>query len=98
MKYGKCPKCGPHKSTHPALRFYKTSINATVPTWGTQYAACFDLAACLTNEETVKQYDVWNEYSEVVAVLGSITIHPGTRAMIPTGLILDIPVGYSVYS
>jgi dUTP pyrophosphatase len=81
----------------PALQFYKTLPAAFDPIWGTDHAACFDLKACLVAGSPVTIYSAVND-KLVVHVLsdGSLFIMPGYRAMIPTGLIFDIPLGYSV--
>ena len=55
---------------------YKINPNASVPTYGTEQSACFDLYACL---------------SDIV-----LELKAGERTLIPTGLVLDIPEGYSV--
>ena len=80
----------------PPLQFYKTTPAAFDPHWGTDHAACFDLKACLEAGTTVKIYDSGNVALEVQIVSNFLYIMPGSRVMIPTGLIFDIPVGYSV--
>lgn len=47
---------------------------ATMPTYGSEYAAGADLYACLD---------------------GEITVNPQATAVIPTGLALELPVGYA---
>jgi len=47
---------------------------ATMPTYGSEYAAGADLYACLD---------------------GEITVNPHATAVIPTGLALELPVGYA---
>lgn len=85
---------------HPDLQFFKLTPAAFEPQWGTAYAACFDLRACLELGSTVKMYDLHNVKSEITVEVTQdgpyISIAYGSRVMVPTGLILDIPVGYSV--
>lgn len=81
--------------TVPSLLFYKSSPHAFAPHWGTEHSACFDLKACLT-AETVKIFLPSNETRFVTCENNKIMIQPGERAMVPTGLIFDIPFGYSV--
>ncbi len=52
----------------------KLNPNATLPTYGSEYAAGADLYACI--DETV-------------------TINPGETHMIPTGLAMELPMGYA---
>ena len=87
---------------HPALGFYKITEHAFDPQWGTDHAACFDLRACLLVDDTVNAYTTHNEKKRKVVrrkmddERGYILIEPGERVMVPTGLIFEIPVGYSV--
>lgn len=85
---------------HPSLGFYKITPNAYEPVWGTDHAACFDLKACLVAGDTVNSYNAFNEKNRISVQEGSerpfITISPNSRVLVPTGLIFDIPVGYSV--
>lgn len=89
-------------SDHPPLRYYKINDAAVAPVWGTDHSACFDLSACLSPGEMIKGFDTTNEkfFRTVGRKLdderGYISLFPGDRIMVPTGLIFDIPVGYSV--
>jgi len=98
------------KPSHPTLQYFKILPEAFEPEWGTDHSACFDLRACLPNGTTVKLFTVRNEPQEYQIGFGwklgdepsdvvgpeSMTIRPGDRVLVPTGLILDIPFGYSV--
>ena len=85
---------------HPDLQFFKLTPAAFDTQWGTDHAACFDLRACLELGSIVKMYDLHNVKSEITVEQAEdgpyVSILYGSRIMIPTGLILDIPVGYSV--
>ena len=82
----------------PDLKFYKLAEDVVSPTWATFGSACFDLRAYLPDNASVKMYSVHNVEYRIVSTNGlyPVGILPGERAMIPTGLILDIPEGYSV--
>jgi len=95
----------------PTLKAFKTHTDAILPIWGTDHAACFDLAACLVPGQVVKGFTVSNGKFEMVVGLfaskdedvdverwqtPSIVIQSGERLLVPTGLIFDIPNGYSV--
>ena len=56
------------------MNIKKLNEKATIPTYGSEYAAGADLYACVD--------DV-------------VTIAPGETKMIPTGLAMEIPVGYA---
>ena len=84
------------------LKFYKVYPDVTGPRFGTSQSACFDLHAHFTTKD-VTVYDANNDVLQVTPVPGvtsdgrrGIHIHPGARALIPTGLIFDTPEGYSV--
>jgi dUTP pyrophosphatase len=52
----------------------KLNENATMPTYGSEYAAGADLYACVD---------------------GDVTIKPHATVVIPTGIALELPVGYA---
>lgn len=81
----------------PVLKVFKIKEESQVPSKSTQGAACFDIRACLTEGTVVKGYDFENfNETRIVSEEGIIEIEPGDRLMIPTGLIFDIPEGYSL--
>jgi dUTPase len=98
-----------HKN-HPPLQFYKIIPEAFAPVWATKHAGCFDIKACLIPGQKIKGYTEFNDKIELTVKLGSdmintsieeanyygIMITPNERILVPTGLILDIPVGYKV--
>lgn len=79
------------------LKVYKTHNEVVLPKFGTEQAACFDLAY---QPHGKSQYTGYNKYNSVftrsIQGSGSLVIMPGDRVMVPTGLIFDIPEGYSV--
>ena len=52
----------------------KLKENATMPTYGSEFAAGADLYACIDE---------------------AVTINPGETHMIPTGLAMELPMGYA---
>ena len=99
MKYIPNPNM-PTQPPHPALQFYKINPDAFDPQWGTEFAACFDLRACLTYGIPVNSYNRDNEKVPLTVLSDAtgphIVVEPKSRVMVPTGLMFDIPVGFSV--
>jgi dUTP pyrophosphatase len=90
----------------PALRYYKIHKDARPLTRGSQNAACYDVRAYFSPEgfgsREIGVYTKDNVKVNYVAFQEKLEdpiktiLNPGDRALIPTGLILDIPVGHSV--
>ena len=78
------------------LGFYKMNEDVLTPVVGSQGAACFDLHAYLADETEVKCYTSQNNKMTQTVENGELSIHPGTRYLIPTGIIFDIPKQCSV--
>ena len=80
-----------------SLKYYKIHPSAKEPFFATRGSACFDLHACLDGIERYKVHqDTLDREIERPLKNGSIQIFNMERVLIPTGLILDIPPGYSV--
>lgn len=81
------------------LKIYKTHPEVQLPKFATKQSACFDISYQAWGKGTYTGYNNVNANFERRIGAGDegvITITPGDRVMIPTGLILDIPEGYSV--
>jgi dUTP pyrophosphatase len=81
------------------LQYYKIYDDVASPAFATKDSACFDLSAYLPLNIPVKIYDKMNNVihrNPVNTGTPTLIINPWERAMIPTGLILNIPLGYSV--
>lgn len=79
------------------LGVYRIYEHAMLPTFATDGSACFDVYASLPDDSTIKVYSSnFQDYAKVPVRSDCITIYNGHRAMIPTGIIFDIPQGYSV--
>ena len=78
------------------LNVYKIKDDVEIPTYGTSLANCFDLSFQPT-EQTVKGYDKNNNpISQYVNPFGEISIYPGDRLLIPTGLIFKIERRFTI--
>lgn len=85
---------------HP-LKFYKVAPDVPDPTVGSMAAACFDLHAYIKPGAEITVYDTKNQKKKFVVGESHertdiVNIKPGERALIPTGMIFDVPVGYSL--
>jgi dUTP pyrophosphatase len=91
-------KRGPGRPPNiPKLKFWKTHPEITIPSFQTGQAACFDLALQTNGKLTYSGYNQDNKpFTRDVHAGGSIFLSSGDRIMAPTGLIMDIPEGYSV--
>jgi len=78
------------------LNIYKTHPDIVLPKFGTKQAACFDLSFQSAGKIEYSGYNAFNAQFTRLIHEGKIVLMPGDRIMIPTGLIFDIPVGYSV--
>lgn len=76
------------------MKVFKTRENATIPQYATQGSACFDIRACLTVGERIKAYTPFNKEVPIMVKKNGLAITPGTRVLIPTGLIFDIPINH----
>jgi dUTP pyrophosphatase len=80
------------------LKIYKTHPDILLPKFETQQSACFDIAYQPHGKYHVEFYNDMNKpvTRQLSSTNGTVAIIPNERALIPTGLIFDIPVGYSL--
>ena len=85
------------------LKFYRLNENAQIPVFSTKQSACFDIHASLIDGENIQYYQAISTKSvprRVALDINSsntfIQLNNMERMLIPTGLIADIPVGFSV--
>lgn len=78
------------------LRVFRTHENVNLPKFQTKESACFDLEYNNSGKTSYKGYNENNKAFERVFANAYINIFPGERVLVPTGLIFDIPLGYSV--
>ena len=85
------------KIKNETLKFYKLHPNAKDPIYATEGSACFDLHACFDGLEKYQLHqDTLNRLIEKPFKNGVLQVNNMERVMIPTGLIFDIPAGYSI--
>ena len=89
------------------LGYYPLHDSVKEPIWGTEQAACFDLYTHFEPGVVVRGYDSVNRERLYEVLTGGdirdsgntdrhILIPTQNRVLIPTGLIFDIPEGFSV--
>ena len=83
-------------SEEPVLGVFLYRKEATFPTKGDEEAACYDLYTALTEREEIVQFGEDNKPIHTHVTHGQFTLHPKSRALIPTGIKFDIPKGYEV--
>ena len=91
------------KSKTTSLKFYKLNEQAQLPVFATKQSACFDLYANLIANENVQYYGAIQTKElprrvsfDINSNRNFIQLNNMERMLIPTGLIADIPVGFSV--
>lgn len=78
-----------------ALKFFKTHAFNHLPKKQTDGSACFDLMFQGSGKSEYTGYTKNNkQFTRIMN--NQIVVQPGERVMVPTGLIMDIPNGYSV--
>jgi dUTP pyrophosphatase len=85
------------------MKVFKTCKDAKFPEYKTKDAACFDLFVCF-DKPFVEGYDKNNEeiklevktFEKLGKINKCMAIGPRCRALIPTGLIFDIPEGKTI--
>ena len=85
------------------LKFYRTNEKARLPVFSTEQSACFDLHANLVENGEIEYYQAISTKSvprrvafDINSSRAFIQLNNMERMLIPTGLIADIPVGFSV--
>ena len=91
------------KNKKTSLKFYKLNEQAQLPVFSTEQSACFDLFANLVIDQTVMYYQsvTTKQLPRKVAFdINSsrpfIQLNNMERMLIPTGLIANIPKGFSI--
>jgi dUTP pyrophosphatase len=79
------------------LQYFKINQSAVPPVYSTDQSACFDLSVCLTDGEKLTTFNEFNESTNTSNVVnGKVTLYPGDRVLLPTGMIFEIPQGHSL--
>ena len=85
------------------LNFFKLNDTVQLPTFATRESACFDICANLIDGEEIEYYQAISTKSvprriafDINSSRSFIQLNNMERMLIPTGLIADIPKGFSV--
>ena len=93
------------------LRYYKLREDVADPQFSTEGSACFDIRANFISPrsdrpaQVITVYNMANQKEQREVKMWAlpkskfgtgIELYPGERVLVPTGLIFDIPEGYSV--
>ena len=91
------------KNKITSLKFYKLNEQAQLPVFATKQSACFDLYVNLIVDENVQYYGAIQTKElprrvsfDINSNRNFIQLNNMERMLIPTGLIADIPDGFSV--
>ena len=91
------------KSKITSLKFYKTNEQAQLPVFATKQSACFDMFANLILDETVMYYNSLTTKElprrvsfDINSNRQFLQLNNMERMLIPTGLIANIPKGFSI--
>jgi dUTP pyrophosphatase len=86
------------KSSRPTLKVFRTFPNGIeLPKFATEGSACFDLAFSSYGKARYDGYSSTSgNFNRPYGQNGTIKLMPHERVMAPTGLIFEIPKGYSL--
>lgn len=77
------------------LSYKLISPFAEAPYFATSGSACMDIKACLEEGKEITYYsNTYHNSQKRIVEGGMVRFEKGDRIMIPTGMILEIPVGY----
>lgn len=78
------------------LKIYKTHPDIVLPSFSTKQSACFDVAFQSAGKSEYSGFNSFNAPFTRNFHEGKIYLNKGDRIMVPTGMIFDIPEGFSV--
>lgn len=79
------------------LNMFKMHPRIELPKFATAQSACFDLSYQAWGKIDYTGYNRYNAgFVRAIAQDGRLVLMPGDRILVPTGLIFDIPEGYSI--
>ena len=82
------------------LKIFRMAEDVILPKFATEGSACFDINCYIPHGQGIKTSSLLNQPITRASVQGSFDLHPGYRALIPTGLCFDIPENHvlKIYS
>ena len=80
------------------VKYFKLDNAVADLEYATELSACFDLRAWLPNNDNVEivKYTAWGDQWGSSVINDELWIGQDERVLIPTGIIFDIPFGYSM--
>jgi dUTP pyrophosphatase len=91
------PRKNPREGQPLVLKVFLTHREAKVPKFSTEGSACFDIAFCPYGKTEYSGFlDRNSKFTRNFHHTGGLYVNVGERVMVPTGLIFEIPEGYSV--
>lgn len=78
------------------LHVWKLWEEANLPTYASEWAACFDIYASLRSGDQVTVYDEKNEKIKRPIVNRTVALFKRERMLIPTGLVFDLEENQSL--
>jgi len=78
------------------LKVYRVHTHAHMPLQATEQSACWDISACLTDGDRLTVIDEYNNTRRAMVTNQCVQLYGQERMLVPTGLIFDIPPGYSL--
>lgn len=79
-----------------SLKIYKLHPDVVIPKHATEESACFDLSFCSSGKSEYTGYNSFNSTFTRKFSDKRMVIMPGDRVLVPTGIIFDIPEGWSL--
>ena len=79
------------------LKIYKMFDDVTSPVFASKGSACFDLHAYISKDHGIQAFnDAGSKQIPKQIKEDRVVVYPNERLLIPTGIIMDIPVRHSV--
>ncbi len=80
------------------LKIYKMYEDVNSPVFASEGSACFDMHAYLKTGQDIQIFSdtASRAVEKPIKLEDRFILYPNERALIPTGIIFDIPVGHSV--
>lgn len=73
------------------IKIFKIDKRAITPKYATLNSACFDLHACLTDNQYIKAFNEFGQPDNIPVNDDEIYVPAENRVLVPTGIIFGIP-------